>query len=124
MKVIILNSAPTVTNVNITTNPITTDDITVNYTFNDADDDLEPINSWTIRWYRNGFNIGSYDELKTRLDAVLSGTVVATKTAAAMAEEDEVPFTPTFKSEPAPAMASVDDDDDDAMSYFEKLANE
>lgn len=66
----------------------------------------------------------SYDELKTRLDAVLSGTVVATKTAAAMAEEDEVPFTPTFKSEPAPAMASVDDDDDDAMSYFEKLANE
>ena len=58
------------------------------------------------------------------MDAVLSGTVVATKTAAAMVEEDESPFKPTFKSEPAPAMASVGDDDDDAMSYFEKLANE
>jgi hypothetical protein len=58
------------------------------------------------------------------LDAVLSGTVVATKTAAAIAEEDVVPFTPNFKSEPAPTIASVDDEDDDAMSYFEKLANE
>jgi len=69
-------------------------------------------------------NFKSYDELKTRLDAVLSGTVVATKTAAVMAEEDEAPFKPDFKSEPAPTMSSVDDDDDDAMSYFEKLANE
>ena len=70
-------------------------------------------------------NFKSYDELKTRLDAVLSGTVVATKTAAAIAEEDVVPFKPDFKSTPAPAIASVDDDeDDDAMSYFEKLANE
>ena len=69
-------------------------------------------------------NFKSYDELKTRLDAVLSGTVVATKTAAAMIEEDETPFTPTFKSEPAPTPTSVDNEDDDAMSYFEKLANE
>jgi len=69
-------------------------------------------------------NFKSYDELKTRLDAVLSGTVVAAKTAAAMFEEDETPFTPTFKSEPAPTPTSVDNEDDDAMSYFEKLANE
>ena len=40
-----------------------------------------------------------------------------------MIEEDETPFTPTFKSEPAPQPTSVEDDDD-AMSYFEKLANE
>jgi hypothetical protein len=58
------------------------------------------------------------------LDAVLSGTTVAAKTAAAMIEEDETPFTPTFKSEPAPTPTSVDNEDDDAMSYFEKLANE
>ena len=57
------------------------------------------------------------------MDAVLSGTVVATKTAAAMIEEDETPFVPDFKSEPAPQPPSVDDEDD-AMSYFEKLANE
>ena len=68
-------------------------------------------------------NFKSYDELKTRLDAVLSGTV-ATKTAAAMVEEDEVPFKPDFKSEPAPVMATADAEEDDAMSYFEKLANE
>ena len=69
-------------------------------------------------------NFKSYDELKTRLDAVLSGTV-ATKTAAAMVdEEEEVPFKPDFKSEPAPVMATADAEEDDAMSYFEKLANE
>ena len=68
-------------------------------------------------------NFKSYDELKTRLDTVLSGTV-ATKTAAAMVEEEEVPFKPDFKSEPAPVMATADAEEDDAMSYFEKLANE
>jgi len=68
-------------------------------------------------------NFKSYDELKTRLDTVLSGTV-ATKTAAAMVEEDEVPFKPDFKSEPAPVMATAHAEEDDAMSYFEKLANE
>jgi len=72
-------------------------------------------------------NFKSYDELKARLDAVLTGSVVTGKTAAAMVEEDEVPFTPTFKSEPTPepsTVAAASDDDDDAMSYFEKLANE
>ena len=91
-----------------------------------SDEELEAIykKEYSLQEFLAPSNFKSYDELKTRLDAVLSGTVVATTTAAAMAEEDEVPFTPDFKSEPAPAMASVDDDDDDAMSYFEKLANE
>jgi hypothetical protein len=35
-----------------------------------------------------------------------------------------VPFKPDFKSEPAPVMATADAEEDDAMSYFEKLANE
>jgi len=62
-------------------------------------------------------NFKSYDELKARLDAVLTGSVVAGKTAAAMVEEETVDFTPKFKSEPAPALASVDEDeDDDALS--------
>ena len=39
-------------------------------------------------------------------------------------EEDETPFVPDFKSEPNPTLAAVDDNEDDAMSYFEKLANE
>jgi hypothetical protein len=70
-------------------------------------------------------NFKSYDELKTRLDAVLTGSVTTGKTAAQMVEEDTTDFTPQFKSEPTPEPASVStDDDDDAMSYFEKLANE
>ena len=90
-----------------------------------TDEELEAI--WNAEHSLADFiapsNFKSYDELKTRLDAVLSGTTVASKTAAAMIEEDETPFTPTFKSEPAPQPTSVEDDDD-AMSYFEKLANE
>ena len=63
-------------------------------------------------------NFKSYDELKTRLDMVLSGTVSANTTVETMMEDE-----PT-------APASVDtkpvskDDEDDAMSYFEKLAAE
>jgi hypothetical protein len=68
-------------------------------------------------------NFKSYDELKARLDAVLTGSVVTGKTAAQMVEEEETPA-PTFKSEPTPQPASIDNEDDDAMSYFEKLANE
>jgi len=70
-------------------------------------------------------NFKSYDELKARLDAVLTGSVVTGKSAAQMVEEDTTDFTPQFKSAPAPEPVSVDaDEDDDAMSYFEKLANE
>lgn len=70
-------------------------------------------------------NFKSYDELKARLDAVLTGSVVTGKTAAALVEDDETDFTPQFKSAPAPQPTSVDaDEEDDAMSYFEKLANE
>ena len=90
-----------------------------------TDEELESI--WNAEHSLADFtapsNFKSYDEVKTRLDIVLSGTVVATKTAAAMIEEDETPFVPDFKSEPAPQPTSVDDEDD-AMSYFEKLANE
>jgi hypothetical protein len=72
-------------------------------------------------------NFKSYDELKARLDAVLTGSVTTGKTAAQMVEEDTTDFTPTFKSEPTPepvSVSAVDDDEDDAMSYFQKLANE
>ena len=99
-----------------------------------TDEELETIwnSEYSLAEFTAPSNFKSYDELKTRLDAVLSGTTVASKTAAAMIEEDETPFTPTFKSEPAPQPASVDNEtfsnrdneDDDAMSYFEKLANE
>ena len=70
-------------------------------------------------------NFKSYDELKKRLDDVLSGTVTAS--AAAMVDEDVVE-TPVMKSEPAPSMSSVPNpieatEEDDSLSYFQKLAN-
>ena len=72
-----------------------------------TDEELETI--WNAEHSLADFtapsNFKSYDEVKTRLDAVLSGTVVATKTASTMIEEDETPFVPDFKSEPAPQPA-------------------
>ena len=69
-------------------------------------------------------NFKSYDELKTRLDMVLSGTVAA-KTTVETLMEDEPTAKPTVKTkeEPVPTVSTVDDDDD-AMSYFEKLVSE
>ena len=89
----------------------------------DNDDSLDSI--WKTQYSLTEFtaptNFKSYDELKKRLDDVLSGTV--TPTATAMMDEDVVE-TPTFKSEPEPKIPSVDEDDGDTMSYFQKLANE
>ena len=91
----------------------------------DNDDEMEKI--WNTQYSLKDFtapsNFKSYDELKTRLDAVLTGSVTTGKSAAQMVDEDSTDFKPTFKSEPAPEIASTSEDDD-AMNYFEKLANE
>ena len=88
----------------------------------DSDEKLDGI--WKTQYSLQEFlaptNFKSYDELKKRLDDVLSGTVTAS--AASMIDEDVVE-TPQFKSEPQPNIPSVDEDDD-TMSYFQKLANE
>ena len=89
----------------------------------DNDDDLNAI--WKTQYSLQEFlaptNFKSYDELKKRLDDVLSGTVTAS--AAAMMDEDVVE-TPVMKSEPAPSIPSVEaSEEEDTMSYFQKLAN-
>ena len=95
-----------------------------------TDEELESIYGKThsLADFTAQSNFKSYDELKARLDAVLSGTVSTAKTAAAMVEEDTVDFTPPVSTptpEPQTApFSATNDDDDDAMSYFEKLANE
>ena len=79
-------------------------------------------------------NFKSYDELKKKLEDVLSGDSFASKSAAEIAEDEDRPvrsapeptksapsFTPKA-SKPAPT--SVEDDDDDVMAYFEKIAKE
>jgi hypothetical protein len=94
-----------------------------------SDEELESIynKEHSLAEFLAPSNFKSYDELKARLDAVLTGSVTTGKTAAQMVEEDTTDFTPTFKSEPTPepvSVSAVDDDEDDAMSYFQKLANE
>jgi hypothetical protein len=66
----------------------------------------------------------SYDELKARLDAVLAGTVTVGKAEDVM--EDAPVAEPKVDTDPAPAptVTVSEEEDDDAMSYFEKLANE
>jgi hypothetical protein len=73
-------------------------------------------------------NFKSYDELKKKLEEVLSGDSYVSKSAASIAEEEDRPVAsaPKIESKPAPTMKSVssDEDDDDVMSYFEKIAKE
>jgi hypothetical protein len=71
-------------------------------------------------------NFKSYDELKKKLNEVLSGDSFASKSAAEIAEQEDRPVAsaPKIASKPAPAPKSVDEDDDDVMSYFEKIAKE
>ena len=93
----------------------------------DDDDALDAIwqKQYPLADFHAPSNFKSYDELKRRLDDVLSGTITAS--AAAMVDEDVVE-TPTFKEESAPSFASTprpsEDDEDDTMSYIQKLANE
>ena len=94
----------------------------------DGDDEaLEELYSkqYSLADFTSPTNFKSYDELKTRLDAVLSGTVVANTTVQTLMEDEpSVSAKVDTKPEPAPTVEVVDDEDDDAMSYFEKLAEE
>jgi hypothetical protein len=75
-------------------------------------------------------NFKSYDELKKKLDSVLSGDTYTGKTAAALAADDALPVRsapePKSMEAPAPKAAAsvVADDEDDVMSYFAKLASD
>ena len=62
-------------------------------------------------------NFKSYDDLKKRLDTVLSGKMKMQETI----EDDATSFKPAFKAAGAPEAKATESDD--AMSYFEKLAS-
>ena len=67
-------------------------------------------------------NFEPYEELKTRLDAVLSGSVTVGNVAEKMSDEpvaDSVVSTKPVDNTPPSA---VDSSDDDTMDYFQKLA--
>ena len=90
----------------------------------DNDDDIEALwkTQHSLADFTGPSNFKSYDELKARLDAVLAGTVTVGKAVDVM--EDAPVAEPKVDTSPAPAPTVSDDDEDDAMSYFEKLANE
>ena len=90
----------------------------------DNDDDIEALwkTQHSLADFTGPSNFKSYDELKTRLDAVLAGTVTVGKAVDVM--EDAPVAEPKVDTSPAPAPTVSEEDDDDAMSYFEKLANE
>ena len=97
------------------------------------DDALEKVwqSQYSLKDFTATTNFKSYDELKTRLDLVLSGTV-ATSTTSTVVEmsssfDDSPETTVTVDTAEVtpPSVSMVDtDDEDDTMSYFEKLAEE
>ena len=95
------------------------------------DDELEKIWAQThsLTAFTENTNFKSYDELKKRLDVVLSGvTTVGNVTEMTTGESfDDSPETISVvdtPEEPAPTISVTEEDDDDTMSYFEKLAEE
>ena len=96
----------------------------------DDDDQLEELwgKEHSLTAFTDTSNFKSYDELKKRLDVVLSGvTTVGNVTEMTTGKSfDDSPETVSVvdtPEEPAPTI-SVTEEDDDTMSYFEKLAEE
>ena len=91
----------------------------------DDEDFLESIwgREYSLSEFTAPSNFKTYDELKTRLDMVLSGVTKTGTVETLMEDEPTAPAKVDTKPAPAPTV-SVDDGDDDAMSYFEKLAEE
>ena len=76
-------------------------------------------------------NFKSYDELKKKLNEVLSGDAFASKSAAEIAADEPATMAAPEPAKAAPAFTpkasakpAMEDDDDDVMSYFEKIAKE
>ena len=88
----------------------------------DSDAKIEEV--WKSQYSLNEFtattNFKSYEELKTRLDAVLSGSVTVGNVAEEM--EDAPIAEPVVDTTPVES-TSTKEEDEDSMAYFEKLAN-
>jgi len=97
----------------------------------DSDDDIKAIweKQYPLKSFVDPSNFKTYDELKEKLNRVLTGTQ-----STVTADQVDLPpqAAPAVKSEDSPAMSStvnmpsseLDDDEDDTLSYFSKLADE
>ena len=93
----------------------------------DNDEEIEAL--WKTEYSLADFtapsNFKSYDELKTRLDAVLAGTVtVGTVEDVIDTPVETVTVDTKTVDAPEPTVSVTDNDEDDTFSYFEKLASE
>ena len=86
----------------------------------DDDDAIETIwkKQYPLAEFTASSNFKSYDELKTRLDAVLSGTVSVGNVTDEL--DDEPVAEPKVDTKP---VESSEEKEEDTMAYFEKLAN-
>ena len=86
----------------------------------DDDDAIEAIwkKQYPLAEFTASSNFKSYDELKTRLDAVLSGTVSVGNVTDEL--DDEPVAAPKVDTKP---VESSEEKEEDTMAYFEKLAN-
>mgnify|MGYP003150228950 FL=1 len=90
----------------------------------DGDDDkLEELwkKQYALAEFTDPSNFKSYDELKKRLNDVLGGEVRTTEMENTKTAEDVVD---TPVSETPTTETSSESEESDALSYFEKLANE
>jgi hypothetical protein len=93
----------------------------------DSDEEiLEIVNQqYKLAEFLQPNNFKSYDELKTKLESVLSGVEIM-ETASEVSFQEEVAVAPTPRSKPAPAPKVAkkpsEDDDDEMMSYFQSIA--
>jgi hypothetical protein len=85
----------------------------------------------SLKEFNDVSSFKSYEELKTRLDSVLSGGAkMSSKTAESFDDDDSNPFgskaSPVIKQKAAPKSESEEDEgeDESALSYFKKLAQE
>ena len=86
------------------------------------DDEIETVwkKQYPLAEHTAATNFKSYDELKTRLDTVLSGTVSVGNVTDEL--QDAPVAAPKVDTKPVEASTSKDDEAD-TMEYFEKLAN-
>ena len=95
----------------------------------DDDDAIEEVwkKQYPLAEFSADSNFKSYDELKTRLDAVLSGTVSVGNIADELSDEPfaepKVDTKPVNSSEEYQSSSDVREKEEDTMAYFEKLAN-
>lgn len=97
----------------------------------DSDEDIVAIvnKQYSLGEFVAPANFKSYDELKKKLDTVLSGAPVTDVTAESLADDEQPKTKPAIQPKSKPASqprskAPPSDDDEDMMSYFQSIADE